>query len=111
VRADPAALDRAISNLIGNAVKWSPSGAAVRVVVGNGQLSVTDRGPGIAGPDLPRIFERFYRAPAARGTPGAGLGLAIVGAVAQANDGTVTVRTGPDGSTFTLAFAPLSDAG
>jgi two-component system sensor histidine kinase MprB len=111
VHADPAALDLAISNLIGNAVKWSPSGAAVRVVVRDGQLSVTDHGPGIADTDLPRIFERFYRAPAARGTPGAGLGLAIVGAVAQANDGTVTVRTGPDGSTFTLAFAPLPDAG
>lgn len=111
VHAEAAALDRAISNLIGNAVKWSPSGAAVRVVVGNGQVSVTDRGPGIADTDLPRIFERFYRAPAARGTPGAGLGLAIVGGVAQANDGTVTVRTGPAGSTFTLAFPPLTDEG
>jgi two-component system sensor histidine kinase MprB len=73
-------------------------------------VSVTDRGPGIADTDLPRIFERFYRAPGARGMPGAGLGLAIVGGVAKANDGTVTVRTGPDGSTFTLAFPPLSSA-
>ena len=62
---------------------------AVLVAVENGQVSVTDHGPGIADADLPRIFERFYRAPAARGMPGAGLGLAIVGGVAQANDGTV----------------------
>ena len=110
VHADPAALDRAISNLVANAVKWTRSGDAVRVVVEDGRVSVTDHGPGIADTDLPRIFERFYRAPAARGMPGAGLGLAIVGGVARANDGTVTVRTGPDGSTFTLAFPPLPDA-
>ena len=111
VHADPAGLDRAICNLIGNAVKWTPAGGtAVRVVVANGQVSVSDQGPGIADTDLPRIFERFYRAPAARGTPGAGLGLAIVGGVAQANDGTVSVRTGPQGSTFTLAFPALPDA-
>ena len=59
--------------------------------------SVSDRGPGIADEDLPHIFERFYRAPDARGMPGAGLGLAIVGSVAQANEGTVEVRTGPGG--------------
>jgi two-component system sensor histidine kinase MprB len=110
VHADPAALDRAISNLVSNAVKWTRAGDAVRVVVEDGRVSVTDRGPGIADTDLPRIFERFYRAPGARGMPGAGLGLAIVGGVAKANDGTVTVRTGPDGSTFTLAFPPLSSA-
>ncbi|HEX4258976.1 MAG TPA: sensor histidine kinase, partial [Streptosporangiaceae bacterium] len=95
-----------VSNLVDNAVKWTPPGTAVRVAVENGQVSVTDGGPGIAAEDLPRIFERFYRAPAARGLPGSGLGLAIVGRVAQANDGTVEVQTGPDGSTFTLAFAP-----
>ena len=104
VQVDPAAVDHAVSNLLDNAVKWTPPDAAVRVAVEDGQVSVTDHGPGIADEDLPHIFERFYRAPAARGMPGAGLGLAIVGGVAQANDGTVTVRTGPDGSTFTLAF-------
>jgi two-component system, OmpR family, sensor histidine kinase MprB len=107
VHIDPAAVDHAVSNLVDNALKWTPSDAAVRVVVENGQVSVTDHGPGIADEDLPRIFERFYRSPAARGMPGAGLGLAIVGGVAAANDGTVAVRTGPHGSTFTLAFPPL----
>jgi len=107
VYVDPAAVDHAIRNLVDNAVKWSPPGAAVRVVVENGQVVVGDQGPGIADEDLPYIFERFYRAPGARGMPGAGLGLAIVGSVAQANEGTVEVRTGPAGSTFTLAFPPL----
>jgi signal transduction histidine kinase len=107
VHVDPSAVDRAVSNLVDNALKWTPPDAPVRVVVENGQVSVTDHGPGIADEDLPRIFERFYRAPAARGMPGAGIGLAIVGGVAQANDGTVAVRTGPHGSTFTLAFPPL----
>ena len=111
VHVDPAAVDHAVSNLVDNAVKWSPPGTAVHVVVENGQVSVTDHGPGIAHEDLPHIFERFYRAPDARGMPGAGLGLAIVGRVAQANQGTVEVRTGPGGSTFTLAFPPLPDAG
>ncbi len=109
VRVDPAAVDHAVSNLVGNAVKWTPPGAAVEVAVTGGRVSVTDHGPGIAAADLPRIFERFYRAPAARGMPGAGLGLAIVGGVAQANNGTVDVRTGPHGSTFTLAFPLLPD--
>jgi two-component system sensor histidine kinase MprB len=107
VHVDPAAVDHAVSNLIGNAVKWTPPGALVEVTVAGGRVSVTDQGPGIADADLPHIFERFYRAPAARGMPGAGLGLAIVGGVAQANHGTVDVQTGPHGSTFTLAFPPL----
>ena len=109
VHVDPAAVDHAISNLVDNAIKWTPPGAAVRVVVEDGQVSVTDQGPGIADEDLPHIFERFYRAPAAQGMPGAGLGLAIVGGVAHANDGTVAVRTGPHGSAFTLAFPPTPD--
>jgi two-component system sensor histidine kinase MprB len=110
VRVDPAAVDHAISNLIDNAIKWTRPDAKVRVVVENGQVSVTDHGPGIAEEDLPHIFERFYRAPAARRMPGSGLGLAIVGGVAQANKGTVAVRTGPRGSTFTLAFDPVGGA-
>jgi two-component system, OmpR family, sensor histidine kinase MprB len=108
VNVDPGAVDHAISNLVDNAIKWSPAGTAVRVVVEDGRVSVSDHGPGIAAEDLPHIFERFYRAPDARGMPGAGLGLAIVGSVAQASEGTVDVRTGPDGSTFTLAFPEVS---
>lgn len=101
---DPAGVDHAICNLIDNAIKWNPPGGAVHVLVADARVSVTDHGPGIPDEDLPHIFERFYRAPAARGMPGAGLGLAIVARIAQANDATAGVRTGQDGSTFTLAF-------
>jgi two-component system, OmpR family, sensor histidine kinase MprB len=104
VHVDPAGVDHAICNLIDNAIKWSPPDCAVRVAVADGQVSVTDHGPGIPAEDLPHIFERFYRAPAAQSMPGAGLGLAIVGSVARASGGTIEVRTGPDGSTFTVAF-------
>jgi signal transduction histidine kinase len=104
VHVDPAGVDHAICNLIDNAIKWNPPDGAVHVAVADGHVSVTDHGPGIPDEDLPHIFERFYRAPAARGMPGAGLGLAIVARIAQANDATAGVRTGPDGSTFTLAF-------
>jgi two-component system sensor histidine kinase MprB len=106
VHVDPAGVDHAICNLIDNAIKWNSPNGAVHVAVDNGRVSVTDHGPGIPDEDLPHLFERFYRAPAARGMPGAGLGLAIVARVAQANHATADVRTGPDGSTFTLAFPP-----
>jgi two-component system sensor histidine kinase MprB len=106
VHVDPAGVDHAICNLIDNAIKWNPPGGAVHVAVADAHVSVTDHGPGIPDEDLPHIFERFYRAPAARGMPGAGLGLAIVARIAQANDATADVRTGQDGSTFTLAFPP-----
>ena len=110
VHVDPAGVDHAIGNLIDNAIKWNPPDTAVRVVVADAHVSVTDHGPGIPDEDLPHIFERFYRAPAARGMPGAGLGLAIVARIAQANDATVDVRSGVDGSTFTLAFPPYPRA-
>jgi len=110
VHVDPAGVDHAICNLIDNAIKWNPPGGAVHVIVADARVSVVDHGPGIPDEDLPHIFERFYRAPAARGMPGAGLGLAIVARVAQANDATADVRTGPDGSTFTLAFPPYPGA-
>jgi signal transduction histidine kinase len=111
VHVDPAAVDHAVSNLVDNAIKWSPPGVAVRVVVETGRVLVSDQGPGIADEHLPHIFERFYRAPDARGMPGAGLGLAIAGSVARANEGSVEVRTGPGGSTFILAFPPLPNPG
>jgi two-component system, OmpR family, sensor histidine kinase MprB len=107
VHVDPAAVDHAVTNLVDNAIRWSPPDTAVNVVVENGRVLVSDHGPGIADEDLPHIFERFYRAPGARGMPGAGLGLAIVGSVAQANGGTVEVRTGAGGSTFTLVFPQI----
>ena len=96
VRAAPARLDRAIANLLDNAVKWGPPSAGpVEVRVRDGRLEVRDHGPGIAAEDLPRVFDRFYRAPAARGLPGSGLGLAIVRQVAETHGGSGARRQRP----------------
>jgi two-component system sensor histidine kinase MprB len=87
VRGDPERLGRAIANVLGNALKWSPEGGSVDVRVSRGAVVVRDHGPGIDEADLPLVFERFYRAPTARGTPGSGLGLAIVRHVVEAHGG------------------------
>lgn len=104
VSADPVLLERAISNLIDNAVKWSPAGGPVEITVRGGEVVVTDHGPGIAEEDLPRIFDRFYRAATARSKPGAGLGLAIVREAATAHGGTATVENAANGARFRLTL-------
>ncbi|MGA8746534.1 MAG: HAMP domain-containing sensor histidine kinase [Solirubrobacterales bacterium] len=97
VRAAPARLDRAVANLLDNAVKWGPPAGPIEVQVRAGRLEVHDHGPGIAAEDFPRVFDRFYRAPAARGRPGSGLGLAIVRQVAEAHGGAVHAANDPGG--------------
>jgi len=109
VRGAPARLDRAVANLLDNAAKWSPSGGRVEVALRGGELTVLDRGPGIPPEDLPHAFERFYRAPSARGLPGSGLGLAIVRQVAEQHGGSVAARNAPlGGAEFSLQFPPNS---
>jgi signal transduction histidine kinase len=108
VAGAPSSLTGAIANLIDNAVKWSPEGAPVEVSVRDGTVTVRDHGPGIDAADLPHIFDRFYRAPAARTLPGSGLGLAIVRQVAEAHGGSATAEPAPGGgSLFTLRL-PVS---
>lgn len=94
---DAAALERAATNLLDNAAKWSPPDGVVRVHMSEGTLMVADAGPGIAAADLPRVFDRFYRASNSRSMPGSGLGLSIVAAVANRHGGVVRAGTGPDG--------------
>jgi two-component system sensor histidine kinase MprB len=112
VRAAPARLDRAIANLLDNASKWSPPSppaGPVEVRVREGRLEVRDRGPGIAENDLPHVFDRFYRAPAARGLPGSGLGLAIVRQFAETHGGAVHAANDPGGGArLTLELPPLT---
>jgi two-component system sensor histidine kinase MprB len=96
-------LHRAVSNLLDNAVKWSPEGGTVEVTVADAAVSVRDHGPGIAEEDLPKVFDRFYRAQDARGLPGSGLGLAIVRQVAESHGGSVSAaRADGGGSIFRL---------
>jgi len=97
VMGSPARLDRAVSNLLDNAEKWSPAASPIDVRVADGELTVRDHGPGFSGEDLPRVFDRFYRARSARGLPGSGLGLAIVRQVAEAHGGSVSAGNAEDG--------------
>ena len=99
IRGVPSTIERAISNLLDNAAKWSPPGGEIEVTVRDGDVVVRDHGPGIDADDLPFVFDRFYRAPSARGLPGSGLGLAIVRQVAEAHGGTVTAEPADGGGT------------
>jgi two-component system sensor histidine kinase MprB len=99
IRGVPSTIERAVSNLLDNAAKWSPPGGQVDVTVRDGDVLVRDHGPGIDPDDLPFVFDRFYRAPSARGMPGSGLGLAIVRQVAESHGGTVTAEPADGGGT------------
>jgi two-component system, OmpR family, sensor histidine kinase MprB len=112
VRGVPARLDRAVANLLDNAAKWSPPGGEVEVALRDGELTVRDHGPGIAETDLPHVFERFYRAPNARGMSGSGLGLAIVRQVAELHAGRVGAEAAPGGGALlrlALPAEPVDD--
>jgi two-component system sensor histidine kinase MprB len=96
----PARLERAVGNLIENALKYSPPGETVEVALHGRELTVRDHGPGISAEDLPHIFDRFYRGAEARGRPGSGLGLAIVRQVAAQLGGVITAEAPPGGGTL-----------
>jgi two-component system sensor histidine kinase MprB len=100
VHGVPRTIDRAVTNLLDNAVKWSPVDGTVAVSVSGSEVVVRDHGPGIDEADLPHVFDRFYRAPSARGLPGSGLGLAIVRQVAEANGGEVVAERPEGGGTL-----------
>ena len=113
LNADPVLLNRAVSNLIANAIRYTPRGATIRVTAqprpGEGYgIEVANPGPVIAPEHLSRLFDRFYRADSARAGSGAasGLGLAIVQAVMVLHGGTVHVENGKNGETlFELSFS------
>jgi two-component system sensor histidine kinase MprB len=99
VIGEPQLLERAITNLLDNAAKWSPPGGTIHVSLRDGHVTIADEGPGIAAEDLPHIFDRFYRSSEARTLPGSGLGLSIVKRAAERHGGTVEVSSPPDGGT------------
>jgi len=105
---DRRMIQRILSNLLDNALKYTPSGGAVTVSLSerNGRevvLAVQDTGIGIPAGDLPHVFERFYRCDQSRSEPGTGLGLSLARALARAHNGDITVTSTPgEGSTFTL---------
>jgi two-component system sensor histidine kinase MprB len=109
VRGVPERLARALSNLVDNALKWNAPGRPVQIVVRDGEVVVRDHGSGIDPADIPRIFDRFYRAAGARRLPGSGLGLAIVRQVADSHGGSVVAENAPDGgAVFKLRLPALA---
>ncbi|MEY9872207.1 two-component system sensor histidine kinase MprB [Streptacidiphilus sp. MAP12-33] len=105
----PQALQRALTNLVENAAKFSTGPEEIRVVVRSDRITVLDRGPGIEPGDLDRIFDRFYRATAARSLPGSGLGLSIVREVAEEHGGEVFARNRVGGGAE-IGFTLKADA-
>ncbi|MFF4902975.1 sensor histidine kinase [Streptomyces sp. NPDC001068] len=106
VRAEPSALERAIVNILDNAVKFSPEGGTVDVALDQGVLTVRDHGPGIPEDELPHVFDRFWRSPSARALPGSGLGLSIVARTVQQAGGDVTLSRASGGGTVATVRLP-----
>jgi two-component system heavy metal sensor histidine kinase CusS len=110
IEGDRSMLRRGINNLLSNAIRYTPAGGTVRVslerIGDRGMINVTNPGELIPEPARERLFERFYRADAARSrdTEGAGLGLAIVKAIAEAHGGGVSVSSSENSNTFIMWF-------
>lgn len=108
VVGEDAGIERAVTNLLDNAAKWSPEDGTVTVTLVEGTLTVADEGPGIAEADRPHVFDRFYRSPESRGMSGSGLGLSIVRQVAERHSGTAEVGDAPSGGARLTMWLPGS---
>ena len=109
VRGDPGLLERAVGNLVENALKYAGRGARIEVrcgaAAGAAHVEVEDSGPGIAAEHAPHVFDRFYRADPARSRgAGAGLGLPIARAIAEAHGGRLDLVRGQPGALFRLTL-------
>lgn len=108
VEGRPQAIERAVSNLVDNACKWSPPDAPVAVTVDGGVVRVSDQGPGIPPDERERVFERFARGRDTQSVPGSGLGLAIVRQVAEDHGGRAWVESPADGGPGTVVAVGFS---
>lgn len=109
IYADPMLFSRAVSNLVENALRFTPAGGAIHVSIAvsatHSEVSVTDSGCGIAAEHIPRVFDRFYRVDPSRSSEGAGLGLSLVKTIADLHGGSATIKSEPNrGTIVTLTF-------
>jgi signal transduction histidine kinase len=106
VTGDRRRLQRVVSNILDNAVKYTPHGGIITVTIksdeGDVRVSISDTGIGISESDLPHIFERFFRSDKSRSTSGNGLGLSLAMAIIRAHGGDITVTSSDQGATFTF---------
>ncbi len=105
---EPDTLERAVTNLLDNAVKFSPPEGTVTIQLSGDTLTIADEGPGIADEDLPHVFDRFYRSDRARNTPGTGLGLSIVAHTITSHGGQVTAQRAACGGAEFIVRLPGS---
>jgi len=115
ISGDPVLLSQALSNMLDNALKYAPVNGAIEVAVrarrdGSAEISVADNGPGIADSEKTKVVERFYRGDASRGTPGVGLGLSLVQAVAKLHGSALELNDRNPGLCISLAI-PVGEAG
>ncbi len=113
VRADPERIQQVVMNLLHNAIKFTPPGGQITVTIeprdGHVAVAVADTGIGVAPEDLPRLFERFYKADRSRGSGGSGLGLAIAKHLVQVHGGRIWAESPGEGRGATFTFAlPLA---
>jgi signal transduction histidine kinase len=114
VSGDPVLLAQALSNLIDNALKYTPENGVIEVTLqrrpgGRAEIAVTDNGPGIDDSEKARVVERFYRGDASRGTPGVGLGLSLAQAVAKLHGNALELSDRRPGLCVVLAMALSED--
>jgi two-component system sensor histidine kinase MprB len=107
---DDRSLERAVTNLLDNAAKWSPVDGTITVRLADGVLTIDDMGPGVAHADRPHVFERFWRSSESRSMPGSGLGLAIVSQVVARHGGRVAIDDAPGGGARFQVWLPGADA-
>jgi two-component system, OmpR family, sensor histidine kinase KdpD len=113
VDADPVQIGQVLSNIIENALRFSPKGSEIHITVARWrsavQVRVTDQGPGIPPSERDRVFEEFYRRDAGAGRGGTGLGLAIARAVLVAHGGTISAGAAPGGGTALTFELPIAE--
>jgi two-component system sensor histidine kinase MprB len=106
VHGNETLLDRAVHNLVDNAAKWSPPGAAIDITLRDGEVRVRDNGPGVPADERERVFQRFARGRDAQAVPGSGLGLAIVREIAERHGGEAWLDDAPGGGTVAVLRIP-----
>ena len=113
VEADPVQIGQVLTNIVENAVRYSPHGSTIEISAARWrssvQVRVTDQGPGIPTEDRERVFEEFYRRDAGGARGGTGLGLAISRAIVNAHGGTISIGRAPTGGTAVTFELPIAD--